>query len=328
MNQVVEINAQQRGGTRMVQRTSQPLAASEVRITMQAFSLNHRDLHIARGATGWDIPLPRIPLSDGVGIVAETGSAVKHLRIGDRVASLFWPHWQDGDFGSDKLGSLGGATYDGVLQASWQTQAQSVIKVPSYLTAAEAACLPCAALTAWTCLKQARAGEAILIHGSGVVSLFTVQFAKAMGLRITLTTRSPTKRADLEQLGVDTVHCYEGENWLESLNEPNFDLAVDTIGGATFVQSLSALRMGGTLVTLGQLGGGDCRLNTNIIWENSLTIKSAAVGSRADFECMNRALEVWRIHPVIANTRPWTEYESALDQLQLGQHIGKLVLGI
>jgi NADPH:quinone reductase-like Zn-dependent oxidoreductase len=330
MNQVIEIFELKRGGTRLTQRELPPLQPEQVRIKMEAFSLNHRDLVVARKNLNKGFALPRIPLSDGVGVISEIGAAaVTTLAIGERVASAFWPYWHSGPFGGIKTSvSLGGATRDGVLQTHWQAHAHSVVRVPAYLTANEAACLPCAGVTAWTALKRARPGDRVLIHGSGSVALFAIQFSKAMGLHVTVTSRSPLKRAALVQLGADHVHCYEGLDWLSGLANEEFNLVVDPVGGQTFADSLSVMCDGGSIITLGHLGGGNCQVNTNLIWERGLTVGSATVGSVDDFDDMNRALEAWRIRPVIANARPWLQLEQALDDLATGTHVGKLVLTI
>jgi NADPH:quinone reductase-like Zn-dependent oxidoreductase len=330
MNQVIEIFELKHGGTRLTERELPLLQPDEVRVKMEAFSLNHRDLVVARKNLNRKFPLPRIPLSDGVGVVSEIGAAaVTTLSLGERVASAFWPHWLGGAFGGIKTSvALGGSSHDGVLQTYWQAHAHSVVRVPAYLTANEAACLPCAGVTAWTSLKRARPGDRVLVHGSGSVALFAIQFSKAMGLHVTVTSRSPLKRSTLEQIGADRVHCYEGLDWLRGLADEKFNLIVDPVGGQTFAASLNVMCDGGSIITLGHLGGGNCQVNTNLIWERGLTVGSATVGSVDDFDDMNRALDAWRIRPVIANTRPWLEFEQALDDLAAGTHVGKLVLTV
>jgi NADPH:quinone reductase-like Zn-dependent oxidoreductase len=329
ISKVIEIYSTQRGGTRLAERGLSALQPDEVRIKMEAFSLNHRDLVVTRsGKSPNEMALPRIPLSDGVGVVIAVGHAVKSLRIGDRVASTFWPEWQGGRFDARKgTSGIGGSAHDGVLREYWQTAARAVVKVPDYLSAIEAATLPCAALTAWTSLKRAEAGQRVLIHGSGTVALFAAQFAKAKGLHTTITTRSLHKRAQLESLGA-IVYCYEGEDWLTGVGRESFDVVVDPVGGRTFADSLSALTTGGHIVTLGHVGGGKCEIDSNEIWGGGLTIYPAMVGSIDDFNEMNRALDAWRLKPIIANVRPWFELEQALDQLARANHMGKLVLTV
>jgi NADPH:quinone reductase-like Zn-dependent oxidoreductase len=330
MNKVAEIFKLQRGGTRFVDRALVTLQPDEIRVKMEAFSLNHRDLVVTRKNLNKDFPLPRIPISDGVGLVQEVGSAkVTGLKIGDRVSSAFWPYWQGGTFDEKKSSvALGGLVHDGVMQTIWQANARSVVKVPEYLSVNEAACLPCAGVTAWSALKRVRAGDRILIHGSGTVALFAIQFAKAMGADVTVTTRSAQKKTTLLQLGADFVHHYDGQDWLSGLSGQEFNHVVDPIGGQTLSDSLSVMGDGATLITLGHIGGGNCQINTNLIWERGMTIGSATVGSLDDFNDMNRAMAAWKIRPLIANVRAWTDLEHALDDLAAGTHVGKLVLAI
>lgn len=311
------------------------LAPNEVRVRMRALSLNRRDLNLAAGLPNWRIPLPRIPLSDGAGDVIAIGSAVTQVKIGDRVASLFWPHWLDGPASPDKLGSLGGSAFDGVARTIWQTAEHSVIALPDYLSEVEAATLPTAALTAWNALRSTTlaAGDPVLIQGTGTVSLFALQIATRLGLRTLISTRRAEHAEALRSLGANEVIVRNsGTDWVSAVRAASRGegaaLVLDPIGGSHLTQSLEAARFGGTVTVFGGLGGDRAELDSARIWERGLSIRSVLVGSRADFAAMLRAFEHWHLHPLIASEFDWRELPAAMRAMAAEQQLGKIVLRV
>src|SRR4051794_12223369 len=172
---------------RLIDRPVPTPGPHEVIVKMAAVALNYRDLLVVKGVGGWKPSEPRIPASDGVGVVAAAGAAVTRFRTGDRVAGIFLPRWLDGDLTAETYVSpLGGAAADGVLAEYRVFDEQSVVAVPGHLTDPEAATLPCAGVTAWHAVRfrsGVRPGDSVLIQGTGGVSLFALQFVRALGGR-------------------------------------------------------------------------------------------------------------------------------------------------
>lgn len=169
----------------------------QVALKMKAFSVNYRDLLVVNGVGRWKPSLPRIPLSDGVGVVAATGSGVSRVKVGDRVAPIFYPKWLDGRVASEKMGqALGGAVADGVLAEYTLVAETSVVHVPEHLSDEEAASLPCAAVTAWNAVMvgaQIGPGDTVVVLGTGGVSIFALQFVRLLGARVIITSSSDQK---------------------------------------------------------------------------------------------------------------------------------------
>src|SRR5262245_42794874 len=179
--------------------------AGQVVLEMKAFSINYRDRLVIDGVGRWRPRLPRIPLSDGVGIVAATGSGVSRVKVGDRVAPIFYPKWLDGRAAAEKLkGGLGGGAADGVLAQYTLFDEASLVHVPAHLTDEEAATLPCAGVTAWAALLpfgDIAPGDSVVVLGTGGVSIFALQFAQLRGARVIITSSNDRKLARAKELG-------------------------------------------------------------------------------------------------------------------------------
>src|SRR5713226_3727613 len=173
------------GSLKLVERPDPVPGPGQVVLKMTSFSLNYRDLLVVNGVGRWKPSLPRIPLSDGVGVVVATGSGVSRVKNGDRVAPIFYPKWLDGKVASEKMGSaLGGAVADGVLAEYTLFDETSLVHVPGHLTDVEAATLPCAAVTAWNAVVsggQIASGATVVVLGTGGVSIFALQFVRFFG---------------------------------------------------------------------------------------------------------------------------------------------------
>lgn len=324
-----------------VQRDDAPLGPRDVRVEMRAWSLNFRDLGIPSGGYPRNDKLrrdpPLVPLSDGAGQVLEVGAEVEGFSVGDRVATCFFQNWDDGEPGEAGMASALGGGVDGVLAERIVLRENGLVRLPSQLSLEGGACLPCAALTAWQALTRAPlvAGDAILTLGTGGVSIFALQLAKAHGARVLITSSSDEKLERARGLGADDTINYRAEpDWERRVRELTGGEGVDNVmevgGAGTLEKSLAATRIGGTVSLIGVLTGpGAPNPSTLLALFNRITIRGIYVGSRAMFEAMNRAIEVNGIEPVIDRRFDFDELaavRAAYEHLQSGQHFGKVVI--
>jgi NADPH:quinone reductase-like Zn-dependent oxidoreductase len=312
------------------------LKPGQVLIQVEAVSLNYRDLLVVLGHYNPKMHLPRIPASDGAGVVKAIGEGVTRVKPGDRVCGSFMQNWIDGRPTQEKIrGALGG-DIDGMLAEQVVLHEQGLVKIPDYLSIEEAATLPCAALTAWNALVNAAhltAGETVLIQGTGGVSIFALQFAKAMGARVLGTSGSYEKLERARKLGLDAGHNYrtqpEWAKWvLEQTNGQGADVIVEVGGAGTFSQSLAAIRIGGTVAQIGVLTQSTEPLHIPLILHKQVRVQGIYVGSRTQFEDMNRALEQNRVQPVIDNIYAFHDLPAALRHMQSATHFGKIVVRV
>jgi NADPH:quinone reductase-like Zn-dependent oxidoreductase len=305
----------------------------QVVLKMKAFSLNYRDLLVVNGVGRWKPSLPRIPLSDGVGVVAAAGSDVSRVKVGDRVAPIFYPNWLDGRVASEKMGqALGGAVADGTLAEYTLFDETSVVHVPEHLSDEEAATLPCAAVTAWNAVVQGgqiRPGDTVVVLGTGGVSIFALQFAKFLGARVILTSSSDQKLEHAKQLGAAAVVNYKTTpDWPKAVVEltggVGADCVVDTVGGLK--EAIAAVRLGGTVAFVGLLIGMSAEVDLVALMGKSARVEAIDVGSREMVEMMNRAIQFHRMHPVLDRVFGFSEVGDALKYLKEARHFGKVCL--
>jgi NADPH:quinone reductase-like Zn-dependent oxidoreductase len=198
---------------KLVERPDPAPGPGQVVLKMKAFSINYRDLLVVNGVGRWKPPLSRIPLSDGVGIVAAAGSGVSRVKVGDRVAPIFYPKWLEGRVAPENMGqALGGAAADGVLSEYTLFDESSLVHVPAHLTDEEAAALPCAGVTAWSTVsvfREITPGDSVAVLGTGGVSIFALQFARLLGARVIVTSSSDQKLARAKEMGAAAVINYK-----------------------------------------------------------------------------------------------------------------------
>lgn len=310
--------------------------AGQVHVRFHAASLNYRDLMVALGTYNPKMELPRILGSDAAGEVMAVGQGVTTLNVGDRVASLFFQSWQSGDITAiDSKSALGGAI-DGVFATDRILPETGVIRFPESLSFAEAATLPCAALTAWNGLVEKgrlHAGQTVLILGTGGVSMFGLQLAKMHGAEVILTSSSDEKLARGKELGADrTINYKATPDWdaevLKLTGKLGVDHVVEVGGSGTMERSLNAVRVGGHVHLIGVLSEPGKGVNVLPILRKSIHLNGVFVGSRAMFMKMNAAIEVNRLKPVIDHQFPLTQARAAFEHLQSGSHFGKVVLSL
>jgi NADPH:quinone reductase-like Zn-dependent oxidoreductase len=314
-----------------VQEAPEPVAAAgQVLVRIRACSLNYRDYLVAKGLYNPRMPLPRVLLSDGAGEVL-TGGA--RWKSGDRVAGLFFASWLDGPYQAVYGNSARGGAIDGMAQEVVAVAEDSLIAIPEHLSFEQAATLPCAALTAWNALFETgslKPGQTVLVQGSGGVSVFALQFAKAAGARVIATSASAAKRERLLALGAELVLDYKANPaWgKEVASLGGVDHVVEVGGVGSLEQSLIAVKAGGEISVIGVLSGISGQLNIAPILHKHLRLHGIYVGSRAMFENMNQALTAHKIEPVIDRVFALTEIEKALRYLESAGHFGKVVVRI
>lgn len=308
----------------------------EVRLEMKAASLNYRDLLMVRGHYNPKQPLPLIPCSDGVGIVEAIGEGVTRVAVGDRVCPIFAQKWLSGEPSHTTSRSTLGGPLDGTLTESMIVSEEGLVVVPDYLTDAEAATLPCAALTAWSALVtlgQIKAGDSVLLQGTGGVSIFALQFAKMLGARVIITSSSDEKLERARALGADdTINYKKDLKWGQTaralVGKRGVDHIVEVGGAGTLKQSLRAVRTGGQISMIGVLSGVASEVNVLPILMQQIRIQGIFVGHRDGFEAMNRAMELHQIRPVVDHIAAFEETPKAFQHMASGAHFGKICIAI
>lgn len=319
---------------RMVEVPVPDVGPRDVLVRVRAVSLNHRDLLNVEGTFG---ELPRagsVPCSDCAGEVVAVGSDVVRFRAGDRVAAIFFQRWIGGAFTAAAARSGLGGALDGVLSDYVCLPDEGFVGIPTGLSYAEAATLPCAAVTAWNALFT-RGGlvprQTVLVLGSGGVSVFALQMAHAAGATVIATTGQPTKARRLMHMGAHGVIDYREEpDWgravLDLTEGRGVDHVVEVGGPNTLERSIEALAYGGHLALIGGVASYQGVCNPMGLTLKNAEVSCLFVGSREHFEAMNRALETWDLHPAIDRTYPLEDAPAAYAYLKGGSHVGKVVV--
>lgn len=321
-------------GLAVVELPTPTVGPGELLVRVRALSLNYRD-HLQL-MTPRDPALPAlIPCSDGAGDVVAIGAGVTGFAEGDRVAANFFPDWTGGPFAAHLHARALGGSAPGMAAEYVVLPASAWVKLPKHLNDAEGATLPCAAVTAWQALfvrGRLTAGQTVLLQGTGGVSIFALQLAKAAGARVILTSSSDEKLAQARQLGADEGINYRSHpRWSEEVLRLTGGLGVDHVvevgGPATLGESLASLAAGGSLALIGVLTGFDASpASLRPLMVANGSIHGIYVGSTEMFRALNRALETNRIHPVIDRRYTLDEAALAYRHLASGAHFGKVVI--
>ena len=307
----------------------------QVLLKMKAASLNYRDLLVPkRGYGKLTGALPLIPVSDGVGEVVALGMGVKRVAVGDRVCPNMIQSWISGPPTMKKLLSTLGGPLDGVMTEYMAINENGLVKTPNYLSDEEAATLPCAALTAWSAVVsdgRVKAGDTVLIQGTGGVSLFALQFAKCHGAHVIVTSSSDKKLDRAIKLGADRGINYRstpewGKEIQNMIGGDGVDLIIEVGGEKTLPQSLRAVRAGGTISLIGVLSGLNMAVSLGTIVTRKVRLQGISVGSRDGFEEMIRAMSQLQMKPVVDRIFAFEELRAALDYLASGAHFGKICI--
>ena len=307
----------------------------EVKVRFHAASLNYRDLMTVDGRYNPKLQLPRIPGSDAAGEVLGVGSEVTDFQPGDRIASTFFQRWDNGPAtaGVGKT-ALGGAI-DGVFATERVLPDSGIIAIPPHLSFAEAATIPCAGVTAWAALVKKgslHAGETVLVLGTGGVSIWALQIAKAHGARVIITSSSDEKLVRARALGADeTINYRSHPDWqaevLRLTGGRGAEHIVEVGGAGTLPQSFEAAALNGHVYIIGVLTGL-AGVDLSPVLRKQLHVDGVYVGSRSDFHALNQTIVANELKPVIDHNIPLSEAQKAFHMLQSGSHFGKIVLDL
>lgn len=305
----------------------------EVQFRVRASSLNYHDYAVVVGALN---PADgRIPLSDAAGEVIAVGEGVDAFKAGDKVISTFFPTWLNGEPEFVGFGTVPGDGIDGFAQEIATVAATGLTPMPEGYSFEEAATLPCAGVTAWRALAvngQVKPGETVLIQGSGGVSTFALQLAKAMGARVIATSSSEEKLARLQALGADHVINYRATpKWGEAaarLTERGVDHVVEIGGAGTIPQSIKALKAGGHIALIGVLAGREGAIATAELMQKQGRLQGLTVGSRRHQLDFVRACNTLAMRPVIDSCYPLASLSEAFHHQLSGTHFGKICITI
>jgi NADPH:quinone reductase-like Zn-dependent oxidoreductase len=308
----------------------------QVLVKVRACSLNFRDLGIVRGSYRMPVRENVIPLSDGAGEVADVGPGVTRVKAGDRVAGNFFQRWPGGEPAPDTHTSALGGGIDGMLAEYAMLEEDGVVKIPSHLSLEEGATLPCAGVTVWNAMMEhakLMAGDTVLLQGTGGVSIFGLQFARAMGISAIITSSSDEKLKRAKALGAaHGINYKTTPDWekaaVEFTGGRGVDHVVEVGGAATLTRSFHAIRVGGKVTMIGGLSGGATELNPGLIFGRRANVQGISVGSTQMFVAMNRAIEVGAIKPVIDKAFPFADAQAAYHHMASGAHFGKIVIRV
>lgn len=310
----------------------------EVLVKVAAVSLNYRDALVIGGGLLPQRPvMPFVPASDMVGQVVALGSQVSRFKVGDRVMGNFWTQWLDGEppAAMRRHGLSLGGPLPGVLAEFVALSEQTAVAAPTSLSDEEASTLPVAALTAWFGLVEAgglRKGQTVLVQGTGGVSLFGLQFARALGARVIVSSRSDEKLARARTLGAWAgINTEQWPAWSEAVAELTGGNGVDHVlelrGGDNLGQSVQALADSGHILQIGFMDDTQIRMPAIPLQLRRATLRGVSVGHRRAFEEMNSAIDRHGIKPVIDTVFPFTEAAAAFARLGQGP-FGKVVVRI
>lgn len=318
-----------------VERPDPKPGQGQVLVRMRAASLNYRDQAVMAGQYfGGAVKSELIPMSDGAGEVTAIGDGVTGVKVGDRVASTFFQRTAAAPLAPT---AALGSPLDGVLAEQVVLFEDGVVHVPEGLSFEEGACLPCAGVTAWHVLmyigRPLRAGDTVLALGTGGVSTFAVQFARAAGARVIATSSSDQKLARAKQLGASDVINYRvtpewDQEVLRLTNGRGADCVVEIGGVNTLPRSMNALARGGKIGLIGFLGGREGAIVPYPLMTKAGALHGVFVGTREMFLDMNRAIAVNNIKPVVDKVFPFEQAVDAYRAHAAGEFVGKVVISI
>jgi len=326
----VELSAFGLENLHVVERERAEPGPGQVQVRLHAASLNYRDLLMVTGRYNPRQPTPLIPCSDGAGEVIAVGPGVTQWQVGDRVMGTFFQTWSGGRVREDKARKTLGGPLPGTLQQVRVFPEDGVVRIPDHLDYLQGATLPCAAVTAWRSLEKGnvRAGDRVLVLGSGGVSTFALQLAIARGAEVWATSGREEGRAFLSSLGASKTFDYRADpKWGKTIAKlGGVDHVVEVGGAGTLENSLRALRPGGSVGMIGVLAGVSQPLNVLPILMRDLSVHGIMVGSTDDFLALNAAMSHRQIEPQISAVFDLEDTKAAFEHMASGQHLGKIAI--
>lgn len=310
------------------------IADDEILVKMKACSLNYRDLLIPIGGYPRNETRPVIPLSDGAGEIIEVGKSVTTLKPGERVVGNFFQDWISGSIGDKGLHSALGGGINGTLSEYFILKAHAAISIPDGISYEEAATLPCAAVTAWhalVSLGNIKAGDTILLLGTGGVSIFGLQLAKALGGNVIITSSSDAKLERAKELGADHLINYKNNpDWEQAVLDITDTKGVDNVlevgGAGTFEKSIASAKVNGIVSMIGILSGFDGPAFNLSVALNLLRIHGIYVGNVDMFKSMLNVINEHKIQPVVDQVFDFDDALDAYRHLASAKHFGKIVI--
>lgn len=319
----------------LVEQVATEPSAQEVVVRLEAASLNPRDSQIIAGHFTPNVEFPLVPLSDGAGIVTKVGAAVTRFKVGDRVTPLFFPHWHSGEATAGERAISTGLEAPGVAREMGVFHEQSLSAFPQHLSAAEAACYPCAGITAWVALfdkSQIGEGSWVLIQGTGGVATMGLQLAKAAGAKVIVISSSDDKLSKAQALGADHLINYvDTPDWglrAFELSGHGVDAVLEIGGTATLENSLHAIRHGGHINIIGYMAGIEMGITVFPLIIKNANFHGIGTGNRDSYERLMDFVDAHQIHPVIHARFPLAELQQALHTLDTESPFGKVVVEI
>ncbi|HTR47416.1 MAG TPA: NAD(P)-dependent alcohol dehydrogenase [Verrucomicrobiae bacterium] len=306
----------------------------DVLVRMRAAALNYRDHAIITGKYRYDLDRETIPCSDGAGEVVAVGGTVTRFKVGDRVIPTFFQIWIDGT--PPKNRSALGAPLDGTLAEFVVLHEDGWVAMPKSLSFEEAATLPCAGPTAWNALMRGnpvKPGDTVLCLGTGGVSMFALQFARAAGARVIVTSSSDEKIVRARKLGAsDGVNYKTHPDWekevLALTGGRGVDCVIENGGIGTLARSFQCVGWGGKISLIGVLAGREGNANPHDLMFKQASLHGIGVGSRGSLEQLIQAIEVNQIKPVIDRVFSFDQVPDAFALQAAGDFVGKIVINI
>lgn len=317
------------------EETLGPPGPSQVRVRVRAVTLNYRDLLIVKGSYPVSTQAPLVPGSDAAGEVVEVGNAVTRFKVGDRVTTCFFPSWVDGRMTRAGITDPLGGGDNGTLAEQILLDERALVPTPAHLDFAQGAALTCAGTTAWNALFVSgglRPGSTVLLLGTGGVSIWALQLAKAAGLKVIITSSSDEKLARARAMGADAgINYMQVPEWGAEVRRltggEGVDLVLEVGGEKTFGQSLAAVRVQGSIMVIGGVSGLGGTMVPRQLVGVAVRMQGVFVGSRSMHEDLARFVEVAQIRPVIDRVFPFADVPDAFRHLAAGSHFGKVAVG-
>lgn len=310
----------------------------EVLVRVRAATLNYRDLLTVEGGYGSRQKTEGlIPVSDGAGEVLAVGAGVTRFQPGDHVVANFFQDWLAGEPTEHAMHSGLGGLLDGMACEMRVLPEHGLAHTPAHLDHAEAAALPCAALTAWSAVidqGRVKPGDVVLTQGSGGVSVFALQFARMAGAQVIATSSSDAKLERLKSLGADHLINYaETPEWARAARDAvggrGLDLVVEVGGAGTLEQSVKAVRLGGAIALIGVLSGANHEFRLPLVVTRKIRLEGVTCGSYEQFDAMLRAIAQNGLRPALDDTRfGLDDLPAAFAHMRAGEHFGKIVIEI
>ncbi|WP_057434936.1 zinc-dependent alcohol dehydrogenase family protein [Pseudomonas syringae group genomosp. 3] len=308
--------------------------SGEITVRLHANSLNYHDFAVVTGM--WAPTEKRIPMADGAGVVTAVGEGVSEFKVGDSVVSTFFPEWISGEPLVEGFVTVPGDGVDGYAREQVTARATSFTHAPLGYSHAEASTLTTAGLTAWRALMvddSLKAGDTVLVQGTGGVSIFALQFAKMVGATVIATSSSDEKLERLQAMGADHLINYRKDsNWGETARKltggRGVDHIIDVGGPSTLQHSMSAARVAGHISVIGILSGVAGQLEFVPALVKQLRMQGVLVGSRTQQQDMIRAIDANGMRPVMDRSFPMTDIVEAFKYQETNQHFGKICLDI